>query len=312
MGEEGCDFEITEQKVSCPSPKDETNTCDYVPKIPNINSIRVHKEAQHLGVRHDCPHCAKTWTTRSNMQKHVVKTHSSNVPVDIKSDVIKEVGERRTGLKTKRKKQEVLKTKKREMSQLEELELELEEEKSVHIEVESVVDKEVKQRRTRRKREELDKEPLEKCDLCDYVPKIPNRNSIRVHEEAKHLGVRHDCRHCGKSWTTRSNMLRCSHVLKTKKKRRNREEIRKELFDSCDLCDYVPKIPNRYSIKVHKEAQHFGLKHDCQHCGKTWSTRSNMLKHVMAAHPEQVLQCGQCSYKTTSKGYLKGHSYKYH
>merc|ERR1712204_141565 len=189
MGE-GCDFEITEQKVSCPSPKDETNTenefksgvikeddksrtgkrfrrkhrkreeldneplqkcdlCDYVPKIPNINSIRVHREAQHLGVGHDCPHCAKTWTTRSNMQKHVVEAHSSNVPVDIKSDAKKEVAERRTGLKTKRTNREVLKAKKREMSQLEELELELEEEKSAHIEVGSLVEKEVEQRRKR-------------------------------------------------------------------------------------------------------------------------------------------------------------------
>merc|ERR1712129_65914 len=73
----------------------------------------------------------------------------SSFQVDIKSDGIKDLGQRRTEFRTKR-----------------------------------------------RKREEIDKEPLEKCDLCDYVPKIPNRNSIRVHKEAQHLGVRHDCLHC--------------------------------------------------------------------------------------------------------------------
>ena len=45
------------------------DVCDYVPSYPSPYSIKVHKEAVHLQIKHICPECSRECTTKSNLSK---------------------------------------------------------------------------------------------------------------------------------------------------------------------------------------------------------------------------------------------------
>ena len=54
------------------------DVCDYVPSFPSLYSIKVHKEAIHLQIKHICPECSKECTTKSNLSKHIVQEHNDH------------------------------------------------------------------------------------------------------------------------------------------------------------------------------------------------------------------------------------------
>ena len=53
----------------------ECDECGYKPKIANEHSMKVHKEALHLGVRYVCTTCPYPFTTKSNLYKHMAVRH---------------------------------------------------------------------------------------------------------------------------------------------------------------------------------------------------------------------------------------------
>ena len=54
------------------------DVCDYVPSFPSLYSIKVHKEAVHLQIKHICPECSRKCTTKSNLSKHIVQEHTDH------------------------------------------------------------------------------------------------------------------------------------------------------------------------------------------------------------------------------------------
>ena len=51
------------------------SSCDMCDFMPSISTIRIHKNAVHLGVRYACPQCILSCSTRSNMLQHVAEKH---------------------------------------------------------------------------------------------------------------------------------------------------------------------------------------------------------------------------------------------
>ena len=49
--------------------------CDYKPSQPSLKTLKVHKDAVHLGIRYPCPHCDHPCTTKSNLNKHMIDKH---------------------------------------------------------------------------------------------------------------------------------------------------------------------------------------------------------------------------------------------
>ena len=90
------------------------------------------------------------------------------------------------------------------------------------------------------------------------------------------------------------------------------ELVVSELSDRCNLCDYVPSKPSKKTIRIHKESVHDGLKHQCPHCEREWTTRSNMKKHIESRHSGKKKQCSRCNFTTAVTANLKYHERKEH
>ena len=82
--------------------------------------------------------------------------------------------------------------------------------------------------------------------------------------------------------------------------------------NKCDLCDYVPSKPSNSTIKVHKDAVHFGVTFNCNQCSKVFTTHCNLLKHITEKHNGQKLNCSNCNFNTDSKEKLKYHNEQKH
>ena len=67
---------IEPSKPSSDDPSDKCDLCEYAPNKPSRKTIRVHKDAVHLGVKYPCGQCNFVSTTRSNLLKHVDMKHS--------------------------------------------------------------------------------------------------------------------------------------------------------------------------------------------------------------------------------------------
>ena len=83
------------------------------------------------------------------------------------------------------------------------------------------------------------------------------------------------CDKCDASYPLKMSLL--NHI-------RIKHEDAKQFF--CQHCVYETK--NKVHLKQHVKSLHLGMKEICETCGRKFSDKSNLNKHVRQFHPEQV------------------------
>jgi len=179
------------------------------------------------------------------------------------------------------------------------------------------------------------------CDVCGKFFKL--RRNMLKHKKL-HFQVRpYKCKECGKSFIRRNTLVK--HIQdshennyldeSTRKKERNIDRANKKTlicnicqlefesyttFDmhnwgfhqtrpSCDICGKVFKNSSR--MKTHRKI-HAGLRpFQCQECGKAFTERPSLRKHIRIKHPkpdeEIIFSCKVCEKIYTSKQGLVNH-----
>ena len=154
---------------------------------------------------------------------------------------------------------------------------------------------------TKPPKKELDKiKSLLVCDECGYKPKKASAHAVRIHKEAKHLGIKHVCSKCQRPFSTKSNLVK--HFAE-------RHEG-KQFY--CDQCDY--SVKHSFSLKRHKEKDHTGALHHCNLYPCSFSSsvisdlKNHQRRHKKKAHRKQkrednsernktIIECDECGYK---------------
>ena len=293
-------------------PSVQCDLCNYKPNKPSKKTIRVHKEAIHLGVKHSCPHCEKTWTTRSNLLKHVANAHSGRSLscaecsfTTSSRDQLKSHNER-IHVKT----EHICKIEScgyiaRSSANLNLHHLSSHVEKKFYCLVcfERFATLVFLKPHIRQHHDGLF------CDTCYYQPKT--ETDLIEHNAAKHGGVFYPCEKCHRPCRSKLHLQWHIQAAHSKRNIPNRQE--KNISFVCDLCGYKPKVASLFALKVHKEAVHEGIRYNCPHCQHPCTTRSNLKRHIETKHDKQrQYSCDNCSYTAQNELHLKQHKDEVH
>ena len=299
-------------------PSVQCDICNYKPNKASKKTIRVHKEAIHFGVKHSCPHCAKTWTTRSNLLKHVATVHSGR---SLKCDQCDFSSSSREQLKYHNERIH-LKTRysckvencgyiARAAANLNLHHLSTHEEKKFFCLIcfERFATILFLKAHIRQNHSGLF------CDTCFYQPKT--EADLIDHNTANHGGVFYPCEKCQRACRSKLHLqwhLHAAHNKHTEKRIVNRQEKAKANVELCvcDLCGYRPKVPSLFAMKIHKEAVHDGVRYNCPQCDHPCTTRSNLRRHIEKKHDNQRHPCDSCSFTSGNETQLKQHMDEVH
>jgi DNA-directed RNA polymerase subunit RPC12/RpoP len=76
----------------------------------------------------------------------------------------------------------------------------------------------------------------------------------------------------------------------------------------CDICGFVVRSVIKGKLEFHKRTVHEGLKDwACEICGKTYTLKEGLHKHVESAHENITYKCDQCGKELTSQKSLQTH-----
>ena len=84
----------------------------------------------------------------------------------------------------------------------------------------------------------------------------------------------------------------------------------------CQLCHMM--FNDHSALSTHYDTAHAAgpsteRRHECELCGKKFTEKGNMKKHLSTVHSDvKSFQCGVCSKTFTQKGNLKAHLNKVH
>ena len=80
------------------------------------------------------------------------------------------------------------------------------------------------------------------------------------------------------------------------------------------LCTYCPKeFCQLSSLESHVERLHTNeYKHHCEHCGKAFSSKSNLTAHRKIHSGERPFECAVCQKRFRQKAHLQNHGVKRH
>ena len=300
-------------------PSVQCDICNYKPNKASKKTIRVHKEAIHYGVKHSCPHCEKTWTTRSNLLKHVATVHSgrslncAECSFSSSSREQLKYHNERAHLKTQYScKVENCGYIARAAANLNLHHLSNHEEKKFYCLIcfERFAAIIFLKPHIRQNHSGLF------CDTCLYQPKT--EADLVDHNTAKHGGVFYPCEKCQRACRSRLHLqwhLHAAHNKRIEKRITSRQDKTKAYVELCvcDLCGYRPKVPSLFAIKIHKEAVHDGVRYNCPQCKHPCTTRSNLNRHMEKSHGKQKQHpCDSCSYAAVNEIQLKQHMDEVH
>ncbi|XP_044270314.1 zinc finger protein 70-like isoform X44 [Tribolium madens] len=132
-----------------------------------------------------------------------------------------------------------------------------------------------------------------KCDQCDrgFYTMLEFKN----HYAARHRGLSHVCKHCGKSFLDKNCFRR--HVLT-----HDVNYVKQEY--KCTQCDKV--YTTRGGLNVHKK-MHENLTYMCDICGKSVTSRTSLKHHMMLHTGEKPFVCEFCGKNFNKKMLLKTH-----
>lgn len=159
------------------------------------------------------------------------------------------------------------------------------------------------------------KKPKHCCNLCSY--KSYFRSNLVRHIQEKHLPrfpTINKCEKCGLNFPERARLLR---HLKTCGQPTDPKLLPDTKFYWCDHCQY--KSHRKEHITTHIKSKH--LPRDpkstiCGKCGKTYSWRSDLVKHLkLCGLPRELknssqfkrYSCDHCSHRAFTKSNLTRH-----
>jgi hypothetical protein len=144
------------------------------------------------------------------------------------------------------------------------------------------------------------------CESCPE--KFDRIQHLRRHITDTHLTSVVICPECGETCAN-------GQVFKEHKRKAHRKEVAKKvarkktkLPDSqvqvCHLC--AKQFPKNSALKYHMKSVHEELPFSCEVCGKKFSTKPNLQKHVVL-HKPPTIPCQHCGSFFHTDQYLKRH-----
>jgi len=138
-------------------------------------------------------------------------------------------------------------------------------------------------------------ENLLECDVCGFKANRPDR--LKEHM-LQHDGIRHECKHCNKTFSQWRNLK--THIQKV-------HEAEPLL---CDQCEYT--TTRKDSLKLHKESKHQGVEYKCTMCNASYNRKKTLTRHIKSMHTGNGFNCEQCDFTTNLKEHVKSHTLKHH
>jgi DNA-directed RNA polymerase subunit RPC12/RpoP len=83
------------------------------------------------------------------------------------------------------------------------------------------------------------------------------------------------------------------------------EEVHEGKKYRCETCG--KKYSAKSNLRRHVEAVHEGKKYKCKKCGKEYTNPSDLIRHVEAVHERKKYKCKKCGKEYTLKMHLKRH-----
>ena len=137
--------------------------------------------------------------------------------------------------------------------------------------------------------------------MCSQCPKGFHYKQDYVDHMAMHAGLKeHGCHKCGTYFTVKANMQR--HLLYCGTTDKN---------FVCSQCGCKFKVL-RY-LKDHVKQVHGEKEQGCHRCGKLFTNRHSLLKHLKVCGVTDLdFECSKCSKRFKTKGYLSEHVKQMH
>ena len=149
------------------------------------------------------------------------------------------------------------------------------------------------------------------CNECNYQTQL--RVNVLKHVTSQHLNRNHSQFQCGKC--KYSTYKKFEYDLHLDTKHANKEvEDKIELITSingvkefiCNECNYQDH--SRIHVLRHITAEHLGITHPCDQCGKGFTFSSNLNQHIKRKHTKNfAFQCDQCEKQFQYESRLKSH-----
>lgn len=157
--------------------------------------------------------------------------------------------------------------------------------------------------------------PSEKKLSCDVCQKsFVNRSNLNKHSYLVHGGVKFNCNLCPKFF--RRSMTLTLHLWKSHN-RFNCPQCTSVLDTAALLCDHMSSVHGRKATKNLSEICRRPVNRpiavaNCVRCNKTFSSRSNLAKHIRVVHGHPRWHCTMCERTFTSELQLSLHIRTYH
>ena len=141
------------------------------------------------------------------------------------------------------------------------------------------------------------------CDQCDF--KALKVDHLHCHIETKHKAmvcikhnkdVHYPCPMC--DYLTAKKINLTSHI-------QSKHKVEEGVRYLCNQCEH--KAISQYYLKRHIESVHEGVKYPCNQCDHKAISQSLLKRHIESVHWGVKYPCSQCDYKATRQSYLKTH-----
>jgi len=163
-----------------------------------------------------------------------------------------------------------------------------------------------------------------KCELCGETCKT--KLQLQKHKRREHSTKTYFCETCGRS-DFKNQMAYRSHIKNAHTEQtftcnicpaqfQNRNHLRahkrEQHLDVCgQFCDICMKLV--ISLKTHNSKRHSKTPVNCNICGKEYSNKDSLSKHIQIVHEKaEVGQCEICNKDFSSKKALYKHLKKLH
>ena len=157
--------------------------------------------------------------------------------------------------------------------------------------------------------------PSEKSLSCEVCGKsFANRSNLNKHTYLVHGGVKFHCNECPKFF--RRSMTLTLHMWKSHS-RFTCPQCNVVLETAALLCEHMSTIHGRKATKnlseiCRRPASRPVAVADCTRCNKTFSSRSNLAKHIRVVHGHPRWHCSMCERTFTAELQLSLHIRTFH
>ena len=158
---------------------------------------------------------------------------------------------------------------------------------------------------------DLDISASEYEDAYVCLIKWEQKQSLKIHQQSKHEGVRYVCNQCEYSATTRGDL------------KRHQESLHEGVLYSCDQCKYTAterthcnhcdyEAKRQDQLKAHISAKHEEVRFSCSLCEYQASQKRNLKSHYRSMHEGIRFKCQQCDFEAKWPNKLSAHKKKIH